>query len=236
MIIKPRKRGRPVGSLGKKKREMIIDTPKSQTYTSLNEETNQVMQMRIEVLERDKKALQLELEDGITKNKGLDSDTLQRRIIISKTEDIKLRKKIEQCKKELSNERQMMAGGDLIPGKLWVENRYDKISDKTEVKKRMIRAQRALHRNSPIVLSSKEKDELMLRKKDLDSELIKRKAGIGDEWDQKRGHNFDKTVKNLTSYLEECAMKEKELRNINILLDPDNPDANSLQYLNKDRA
>ena len=230
MEIKPRRRGRPRKS---ENFEMVTGSVNKQEST-LSQEAYLELQQKLECLESEKKALQKVVEQNDMKDRKLDSATLQR-INVASLEDVdKLEKKIEQCKRELSGTRETMAGGDIASG-LTVENRYDKLEDKVAIKIKMLKAQKLLNASKPVDLSDKDKDTLKQRKQELDSTLTDRKSTIGDEWNTKDRYEFARTVQRLSKYNEECARLENELKNINKLLNPNDPMAANLGYLNKKR-
>ena len=224
----PRRRGRPRKITAPL--EMIVGGEKQQE--TLSEGNYLELQKKLEVLENEKKQLQKELEDKSLEGKGLDSESLQRRSIATKGDVAKLQQKIETCKRELSGNREVMEGGNIAAG-LTVENRYDKLVDKDAIKIKMLRTQRQLAAAKQIDLTAVEKDRLLERKRELDNNLGKRQSEIGDEWNTKDGYEFAKTVHRLSKYNEECSRLEQELKNINKILNPDDPFAGNLGYLKK---
>jgi len=230
MEMVPRKRGRPRKNKGI---EIVADVDK--TISSIDPKAMKELAAKLHSLELERNDLRKELETRDQEKEGIAPSQLQQKYVGDVNTIKSVENRILQCQKELSGQREIMEGGNLVPGKLTLENRYDKLLDPAEIKRNLVKAKYDLARIKPPEVSSVQKNRLLRRKKELEVLLKQRRSSIGDQWDTRDTYKFRRTVNALSKYNQECKKYEIELRNIRVILEPDNPMARDLSYLSSYR-
>jgi hypothetical protein len=222
-MIPRRKQGRPRVVPETSCSEINRDISKEVTTSAVDSNS-----IKIQQLEQEKAELQRTLEKYEDEKKGISTEQLAKRTILTPKQVEELKLRISSCDKVLSGQNQVVSTHD------WgtLVNRNDMVEDREEVKKDKLKAQRILAQGKQPELSERDVVGLKKRKEELDTYLKQRMSAVGDEWDRTDPYEFNKTILNKVKYEEECGTMETELKNINKILNPEDPMAGNLGYLN----
>lgn len=209
---------------------------KKETYGELNEEKAEGLSKRVKQLEEEKHALIKQLEAIELKKSGLSPEELSKVNILSSSETQNLRRRVQECDRVLNGKSHEESKG-MYQGEngYSISTRYDLFQEKQAAKQQKFLAEKTLAINSAKEVSSTERDYLKKRKQELETTLKSRIAAIGDEWDRSDSYEFNKTVNNIVLFNEQCDGMVRELKNINRILEPSNPNSGDIGYLYKTR-
>ena len=197
---------------------------------------------RLKELERElkfardeKQALLKQLEDIEYAKKGISKEKLETIQVLSKKGREEIIKRIEEYDKILAGKVDVL-GSTRYKGEkaCSLTERFDLFQDKETISRQKARLMNVLNSDGGRDLTSKERDYLTREKLELEAYLKKRIASVGDEWDTGHAREFNTTVNNLVKFNEDCTRMTTRLRNINKILEPDNNNADRIDYLYKD--
>ena len=207
-----------------------VNVGSSDTAVVYDDRTKEEVERTVQGLEKENLRLKKQLEDIDYDKKNLSSERLQKIRIASPAELQELRNKLKICESELTNNVEILAkykAGMVV-------KRNDRIVDKSDVARRMGRIHAALMDSTPTVLSENERDRLYRRKKELEQKLKPMRVSQDDQWNTRDSYTFSDTVNKIVDYQRYNSRYEVELRNINRLLEPDNPLSGNLGYLDRE--
>jgi len=227
MILQPRRgRGRPKKTI-EQSQSMNHDNSKEIHADTLVEKESKLLQ-----LERENKELSQALQKHEDEKKGLLPEQLASKTILSDDKIQQLKRKVVECDVKLSGQTTIEESHSW--GNLTVRNEL--LQDRESIKIEKIKAQKALALCQAPSINERDRDNLRKRKEELDNYLKQRMAAIGDEWDRQNSYEFNRTVLNRLAYDEECSTLETELKNINRILEPNNPHSDNLGYISPKRT
>ena len=109
--------------------------------------------------------------------------------------------------------------------------------DKGELQKQLAHKKMLLQRDDDLIARGGEKDRLFARKKEIEGILKMHKPTQREMSQMPTGNNssaFSRAVDHNVKYQEKYQKLEHELQDINVRLEPDDPNAHSLEYLRSD--
>jgi hypothetical protein len=206
-----------------KEKQLDFFMEKKSPVKKMNSEDNEIIQQ----LQEEKELLVKKIEQLELDRKGLNQDALQKAVILSPKEIEKINREIKENTSILNGNETVLESGKAYVVKDSLSNKLDKAPIMSSLK----RLHRALATGTPQKLSAIERDRLVNRKAELEKYLSERQKALGHGWDNRDNVEFARTVNNLVKYREECEKYSRELKNINNILEYDNPDVGSLTYL-----
>lgn len=108
------------------------------------------------------------------------------------------------------------------------------VQDKGAIERQIEHKKMVLDHDEDLRARGGEKDRLFNRQKEIEEVLRKRKPSHKEMW-AKDPSEFSRAVQHNVTYQEKYQPLEHELQNIRVRLDPDDPNAHSLEYLRADR-
>jgi hypothetical protein len=209
---------------------------KQDKFEELHSDKVKQLERQVKKLESEKKEYVKQLEQIEFKKSGLSPEDLSKINILTTNKTVELRNRIKECDRVLKGQSEEEASGKYKGESGYkITTRYDLFQEQKAAQQQKNNLERTLASSSTRNLSANEKDYLSRRKKELEEILRKRTAAVGDEWKREDSYEFNKTVHNLVKFGEDCDGLIKELKNINKLLDPENPNAGDVGYLYKTR-